>query len=87
MCTQGPTPVVELAELLGLERTTLTRSAEVLERRGWLGTAPSEDARERPLQITPEGLGKLEEAFPAWKAVQEAVDRGEWEEPGFPGSG
>ena len=33
---KGPTPVTALADLLGLERTTLTRSAAVLERHGWV---------------------------------------------------
>jgi DNA-binding MarR family transcriptional regulator len=32
----GPAPVTELATALGLDRTTLTRVAAVLERRGWI---------------------------------------------------
>jgi DNA-binding MarR family transcriptional regulator len=82
---KGPTPVSELAELLGLERTSLTRSAAVLERDGWVAAARSEDARERPLRVTAEGRRKIEAAFPAWQEAQDMVDRGEWKPPGFPG--
>lgn len=70
----GPTSIGELAETLGVERTTLTRSAALLERKGWLGTAPSTDARQRPLRLTAAGRRKLDEAFPAWQAAQEQVD-------------
>lgn len=75
LAQKGPTPLGELAEILGLERTTLTRSADLLERHGWIDTAPSEDARERPLRLTAEGRHKVESAFPAWKEVQELIDR------------
>jgi len=75
LALKGATPVGELAELLGLERTSLTRSAALLERDGWLGAARSDDARERLLRITPAGRRKLEEAFPAWQEAQEMVSR------------
>ena len=74
---KGPTPVGELADLLGLERTTLTRGAALLERHGWVALdRSSDDARERLLRLTPEGLAQLEAAFPAWKAAQDLVERG-----------
>ena len=70
---KGPTPVTELAETLGLERTSLTRSAAVVERRGWIETAQSSDAREHVLRITPEGRRTIEAAFPAWQEAQDLV--------------
>ena len=69
----GPTPMGALAELLGLERTTLTRSALLLERDGWVRSAPAADGRERPLRLTPSGRRKLAAAYPAWKAAQDSV--------------
>lgn len=75
LALKGPTPIRELADLLGLERTTLTRSAAVLERNGWISSGRSEDARERPLDLTAAGRQKLENAFPAWQAAQELVDQ------------
>jgi DNA-binding MarR family transcriptional regulator len=67
---KGPTPVGELAETLGLERTTLTRSAALLGRKGWLGTDRSRDGREHVLRITDNGQRKLEAALPAWTQAQ-----------------
>jgi DNA-binding MarR family transcriptional regulator len=67
--------VSELADVLGLERTTLTRGAGVLEQKGWLTETPTSDARERRLELTAQGRRKLEEAFPAWKEAQNLFDR------------
>lgn len=73
----GPKPIGELADLLGLERTSLTRSASVLERDGWLESLDSDDARLRPLRLTERGRRKLREALPAWKAAQDLVEEKE----------
>jgi DNA-binding MarR family transcriptional regulator len=75
LALRGPTPVTDLAGGLGLDRTTLTRIAGVLARRGWL-TAPqrrSRDARWRLLRLTAAGRRKLDAAFPAWKQAQDSV--------------
>jgi DNA-binding MarR family transcriptional regulator len=68
---KGPTPIGDLADLLGLERTTLTRSATLLKGKGWIAAAPSGDAREHTLRLTTRGRKKLEKAFPAWQEAQE----------------
>jgi DNA-binding MarR family transcriptional regulator len=75
LALKGSTPVSELAGLLGLERTTLTRVATVLERHGWIEVARAPDARKRPLRLTAEGRRKLERAFPAWKEAQDQAVR------------
>ena len=75
LALRGPTPISDLAERLGLERTTLTRSAALLEQNGWVRTLRSEDAREHPLQLAPAGRRKLAAALPAWKTAQELVSR------------
>jgi DNA-binding MarR family transcriptional regulator len=74
----GAKPLGELAELLGLERTTLTRSATLLERHGWVRTNRSEDLRERPLLLTASGRRKLESAYPSWKAAQDSAAQKFW---------
>src|ERR1700746_1739432 len=51
----GGTPVSRLADALGIERTTLTRSTAILERRGWAESDPSGDARMRPIKLTRSG--------------------------------
>ncbi len=75
LALKGPTPVTDLADALGLERTTLTRIGTVLERHGWVSTARSKDARERPFRLTGAGRRKLDGAFPAWKEAQDLAGR------------
>ena len=69
----GPQRMGALARKLGLERTSLTRAAAVLEERGWLRTELGADARERPVALTAAGRRKLDAAFPAWRAAQDEV--------------
>jgi DNA-binding MarR family transcriptional regulator len=75
LALKGPTPVTAMADALGLERTTLTRIGSLLQRNGWVTSAPSGDARQRPLCLTPAGRRKLEAALPAWQSAQELVNR------------
>jgi DNA-binding MarR family transcriptional regulator len=74
--------VGDLAGMLGLDRTTLTRSAGLLERKRWVARGQSNDAREHVLQVTEAGRKKLEAAFPAWQEAQERAGQmlaaGEW---------
>lgn len=72
---RGATRVGEIARGLDLERTTVTRSAALLERNGWVRHLPAEDARERPLELTAAGWKKLDAALPAWKLAQETAGR------------
>jgi DNA-binding MarR family transcriptional regulator len=72
---KGPTRVGEMSELLGLDRTSVTRTVAVMRRNEWVADGRSKDARERVLQVTPQGRSKLVEAFPAWKEAQERVGR------------
>ncbi len=69
----GPKPMRDLAEMLGLERTTLTRNAALLERHGWIDVDRPKDRRERPLRLTASGREKLESAYPDWKAAQDSL--------------
>jgi DNA-binding MarR family transcriptional regulator len=75
LAISGPARISELARALGLDRTTLTRSAALLERNGWVESGQSDDGREHPLRLTQAGRGKVEAAFPAWKEAQEAAGR------------
>lgn len=63
-----------LAEFLGLDRTTLTRNAEVLLGRGWLAARSTADRRQRALVVTAEGAAVLERALPLWHEVQLRLD-------------
>lgn len=70
LANTGGATVTRLADLLGLERTTLSRSAELLEEKGWVASASTGDARERLLTLTDAGLAQLERSLPAWEAAQ-----------------
>ena len=63
-------PVAELAELLGMERTTLTRNLKPLLDAGWGVLRPGADSRQRIVTITDEGRAKVKEAYTAWRAAQ-----------------
>jgi DNA-binding MarR family transcriptional regulator len=74
LALNGPTPTIGLAEILGLERTTLTRSAALLRRNGWVAFGRSSDARKRPLRLREAGRRKLESAYTAWKEAQAEIE-------------
>jgi DNA-binding MarR family transcriptional regulator len=76
LALSGETPIGALANTLGMERTTLTRGAALLQGRGWVTEGTAADPRQRPLKLTAAGHRKLEAAFPAWKEAQEAVETG-----------
>jgi DNA-binding MarR family transcriptional regulator len=66
-----PTPIGSLAEVLGLDRTTLNRNLRPLETDHLVTTVPDpKDARVRRIQLTPAGRKRLEAAIPIWRKVQ-----------------
>lgn len=66
-----PARITPLAELLGMDRTTLTRDLKPLERRGLVTSVPDDDdARVRRLVLTSDGRALLDEALPLWSRAQ-----------------
>ena len=63
-------PMAELAEELGLERTTLTRNLKPLADAGWIELLPGADSRQRVVTITASGRAKVREAYQAWQAAE-----------------
>lgn len=63
--------VTQLAQLLGLERTTLTRNLRPLELAGWIAVGVGTDKRSRKLSLTVDGIGKLQQARPLWRSAEE----------------
>jgi DNA-binding MarR family transcriptional regulator len=63
-------PVAELAELLGVERTTLTRNLKPLIDAAWLELKPGADSRQRIVTITEAGRDKVKLAYVAWRRAQ-----------------
>lgn len=79
---RGPAGMKELAGMLVMDRTTLTRNLKPLIEQGLLEAAePAEpgksaDRRRRPIAITARGRDKLAEAMPHWRAVQARIAEG-----------
>lgn len=70
-----PPPIGPVANLLGMDRTTLTAALKPLERRGLVVVAAGEkDRRSRLLAITPEGIALLARAVPIWQRTHDEVD-------------
>ena len=71
----GGAPLGMLADTLGLDRTTFTRSAALMRRKGWIATAQSDDGREHRMTLTAAGRRKLHEAHPAWQRAQRLIEQ------------
>ena len=71
-----PARMRDVAELLAVDRTTLTAAVKVLQRRGLLHSAvdPS-DRRGRLLTLTAAGRKALAAAAPVWKRHHRAVEK------------
>lgn len=79
---EGPRPITDLAHRLGMDRTTLTRNLNLVERKGYVRIHTGEDARVRNVQLTVNGRTALERARPLWEEAQArvvgALGRGRW---------
>jgi DNA-binding MarR family transcriptional regulator len=65
--------VSELADKLGMDRTTLTRNLSVLERRGFIKISQGEDHRTRIVTATQKGRSTVAKAIPLWNEAQRKV--------------
>jgi DNA-binding MarR family transcriptional regulator len=64
-----------LAELLAVDRTTLTAALKPLQRRGLVEVARDPaDARSRLLTLTPAGLDLLARALPVWRVAHAEME-------------
>ena len=62
--------VTELAYHLVMDRTTLSRSLQPLEKQGLVQTVQGEDRRTRMISLSKAGFTKLKKAVPLWKKAQ-----------------
>ena len=63
----------QLADILGLDRTTLNRNLKPLEGKGLIRSGSGKDPRTRTLQLTKEGTKLLQSALPLWLEAQTGV--------------
>ena len=70
-----PPPMGPVAELLAIDRTTLTAALKPLERRGLVKVMPNpQDGRSRVLKLTVRGKQLLEKAMPVWESTHAELD-------------
>ena len=70
-----PPPMAPVADLLAMDRTTLTAALKPLERRGLVKVSPDpSDRRSRILQLTQKGRKLLARAVPVWKTTLDEVE-------------
>jgi DNA-binding MarR family transcriptional regulator len=74
--TTGPTTVGDLALLLEIDRTTLTRNLKTIEDMGLIEISRGRDRRERRVTATPDGLAVMARAAPLWRAAQDRIIAG-----------
>lgn len=64
-----------VAELLGMDRTTLTAALKPLQRRGLVRVSfDPQDRRNRRLALTPAGQALLAEAVPFWRRTHADIE-------------
>jgi len=72
-----PATMSSVAQLLGMDRTTLTAAVKTLAARSLLELHPDAlDRRVRHLRLTPAGHDLLAKAVPIWTATHAEVERG-----------
>jgi DNA-binding MarR family transcriptional regulator len=70
LALKGPLSIGALADLIGAERTTLTRNLAVAGEQSLVRIGSGADARARIASITARGRQTLRRAFPAWRKTQ-----------------
>jgi DNA-binding MarR family transcriptional regulator len=74
----------QLAELLEIDSTTLTRTLAPLRRRRWLHSEAGTDRRELRLSLTASGRREYERVLPYWqtaqKSLQQVLGKETWEQ-------
>jgi DNA-binding MarR family transcriptional regulator len=69
----GTVSVSKLAELAVMDRTTLARNLDLLERERLVRVQPGADARVREVTLTDAARKRLAEALPYWEKAQAQV--------------
>lgn len=69
----GTATINQLAEVMVMDRTTLTRNLKPLESQGYLRIHPGKDRRQREVTLLAAGRKVLEKAMPLWEETQAHV--------------
>ena len=71
----APPPLGQLADFLGMDRTSLTAKLKAVIRNGWVMDTPDPtDKRSRRLALTDDGRALLKVALPIWRNHHRDID-------------
>jgi DNA-binding MarR family transcriptional regulator len=65
----------ELAEAIGMDQTTATRTLALIRKRGLAIDTPGSDRRERHWALTPAGEACFQRLRPTWESAQRALEK------------
>jgi MarR family transcriptional regulator, organic hydroperoxide resistance regulator len=76
--------ISEISREMSIDRTTLTRSFELLKKQDFIQIESSSDRRKRIVTITSKGKARMDKAFPLWEKAQDIImekfGKGNWRE-------
>lgn len=70
LAKSGAMTLTVLADVLVMDRTTLTRNLKPLERDGLIRIDVEDDQRARRISLTAAGVAKFDELYPIWVELQ-----------------
>lgn len=70
----GPVTISKLAEVLAMDRTTLTRNLGPLQKQKLIDISPGDDLRIRIVAMTEEGNQMYQQAISLWSSVQDEIE-------------
>jgi DNA-binding MarR family transcriptional regulator len=65
----------EIANLIGIDQTTATRTLALMKKGKLIANATGADRRERRWRMTPLGETMYRRVLPKWEAAQESIER------------
>ena len=76
LANRGELPLSRLAEVLVMDRTTLTRNLKPLVQKGLIRIDHGEDQRVRRISLTDDGRRVFQDALPYWQQAQAQLVEG-----------
>lgn len=70
----APDSISAFADRMGIERTTLTRNLQLLDKKGLIEVGPEGYRRARAMTLLPKGQAILEKALPLWREAQDVIE-------------
>ncbi len=67
---RGPVSPGEVARVLNMEKSTLSRNVERMRTHGWLKVSEGDTANKQILDLGPPGRKLIEKSLPLWKKAQ-----------------